>query len=144
GVPDPRRPGGANAAVAGRDPHRRRHRLRRRAVLPDRAAVEAIESRGAVAMLELRGVSIRYGATTAVDDVTLTAAAGRWLGLVGPNGAGKSSLLRAVAHLVPYRGRMTIDGRPARQLSRRQLATLVAYVPQQPEWPAGMTALDYT
>jgi iron complex transport system ATP-binding protein len=71
-------------------------------------------------------------------------APGEWVGLIGANGAGKSSLLRAVAHLVPYEGSVRIDGAPAAALSRRQRAQLIAYVPQQPELPAGMSVFDYT
>ena len=44
--------------------------------------------------VEVRGVVVRYGATTAVDGVSLTARAGRVLALLGNNGAGKTSLLQ--------------------------------------------------
>jgi iron complex transport system ATP-binding protein len=69
---------------------------------------------------------------------------GEWVGLIGPNGAGKSSLLRAIAHLVPHDGVVSVDGEPTARLSRRRRAQLVAYVPQQPELPAGMAVLEYT
>ena len=95
-------------------------------------------------VLMLDNVIVRYGSAVAVDAVTESAAAGEWIGVIGANGAGKSSLLRAVAHLAPYTGAITITGRSAAQLSRRRRAQLVAYVPQQPELPAGMTVLDYT
>jgi iron complex transport system ATP-binding protein len=95
-------------------------------------------------VLGLDRVTVRYGGTAAVDAVTESAAAGEWIGIIGANGAGKSSLLRAVAHLVPYEGAISIAGRPAGQLTRRRRAQLVAYVPQQPELPAGMSVLEYT
>jgi iron complex transport system ATP-binding protein len=95
-------------------------------------------------MLELDRVTVRYEGTVAVREVSVAAAPGEWLGLIGANGAGKSSLLRAVAHLVPYEGAVRIDGAPTARLSRRRLAQLVAYVPQHPELPAGMSVLDYT
>lgn len=44
------------------------------------------------ALLEVEGLTLRYGAVTAVDDVTLTVAEGSRHALIGPNGAGKSSL----------------------------------------------------
>lgn len=94
-------------------------------------------------MLHVDSVTICYGSSPAVDHVTLTAAAGEWLSIVGPNGAGKSSLLRAVAHLQPYDGTITINGTVTGQLSRRRHARLVAYVPQQPEIPSGMSVIDY-
>jgi iron complex transport system ATP-binding protein len=96
------------------------------------------------APVELRGVTVHYDGATALRDVHASVGAGEWVGLIGPNGAGKSSLLRVVANLVGYRGTVRIDGVDASQLTRRQLAKLVAYVPQQPELPAGMPVLDYT
>jgi iron complex transport system ATP-binding protein len=94
--------------------------------------------------LELDRVTVRYDGVVVVSDVTTSAAAGEWLGLIGPNGAGKSSLLRAVAHLTPHDGVVRIDSEPTARLSRRRRAQLVAYVPQQPELPAGMSVLEYT
>jgi len=94
--------------------------------------------------LELVGVTVRYAETVAVRDVSMTAAPGEWLGVIGANGAGKSSLLRAAAHLVPFTGTVAVDGVSLGGLSRRRRAQLVAYVPQQPELPAGMSVLDYT
>jgi iron complex transport system ATP-binding protein len=95
-------------------------------------------------MLELDRVTVRYDGTVAVREVSVAASAGEWVGVIGANGAGKSSLLRAVAHLVPHDGAVRIGGAPTTRLSRRRRAQLVAYVPQHPELPAGMSVLDYT
>ena len=94
-------------------------------------------------MLELDRVTVRYEGTVAVREVDLAADPGEWVGVIGANGAGKSSLLRAVAHLVPHTGVVRIANEPTARLSRRRRAQLVAYVPQQPELPAGMSVLDY-
>jgi thiamine transport system ATP-binding protein len=60
--------------------------------------------------LELNGVTVRYGRTVAVDDVSLTVSAGV-LALLGPSGCGKSTLLRAVAGLEPLAaGAVAYDG----------------------------------
>ena len=52
-------------------------------------------------MIILESLTKRYGAVTAVDDVSFTAAPGRVTGFLGPNGAGKSTSLRMVAGLTP-------------------------------------------
>jgi sulfate-transporting ATPase len=46
--------------------------------------------------LEVKDLTVKYGGTTAVDDVSLTVKPGQVLGLIGPNGAGKTSLIDAV------------------------------------------------
>ena len=96
------------------------------------------------ATLTLERISVRYGSGFALHEVSEAVSAREWVGLIGPNGAGKSSLLRAIAHLVPHDGVVGVGGEPTARLSRRRRAQLVAYVPQQPELPAGMAVLEYT
>ena len=62
-------------------------------------------------MLELSKVSVRYGAVTAVSDVSLIVSDGTVLALLGPSGCGKSTLLRAIAGLEPVaEGEIRWDG----------------------------------
>lgn len=62
-------------------------------------------------MIELRGVTVRYGSTVAVDDVSLTLPAGKIYGLLGRNGSGKTSLLSALtSYRKPSSGTVLIDG----------------------------------
>jgi len=69
-----------------------------------------------------------FGATVAVDDVSLTVGAGECLGLLGPNGAGKSTLIRSIAGRVrPDSGSVAVFGTAgAGDLSAYQL-------PRKPE-----------
>jgi ABC-2 type transport system ATP-binding protein len=64
-------------------------------------------------MLQLKSVTKRYGALTALDDVSLEIKRGDFFGLLGPNGAGKSTLMSLVAGLrAPDVGTITLDGVP--------------------------------
>jgi ABC-type branched-subunit amino acid transport system ATPase component/branched-subunit amino acid ABC-type transport system permease component len=60
--------------------------------------------------LEARGVTVRYGGTVAVDDVSLTVKPGHIVGLIGPNGAGKTSFIDAVTGFTRMSGTLLLDG----------------------------------
>jgi ABC-2 type transport system ATP-binding protein len=65
-------------------------------------------------MIELRRVTVRYGRTVAVDDVTLHLPTGKLYGLLGRNGSGKTSLLSALAsYRKPSSGTVLVDGAEA-------------------------------
>ena len=64
-----------------------------------------------MALLELDGLTKRYGSVTAVDHLTFTLAPGRVTGFVGANGAGKTTTMRMLLGLTrPTSGTATIDG----------------------------------
>ncbi len=59
---------------------------------------------GMDALLELDGISVRYGPVEAVRQVSLQVFPGEVITLIGANGAGKTSILRAVSRLIPLAG----------------------------------------
>ena len=62
-------------------------------------------------MLDINGLTTRYGSISALRDATLSVGAGEVVGLIGPNGAGKTTLLGTVAGLLePAAGSVTFDG----------------------------------
>jgi iron complex transport system ATP-binding protein len=94
-------------------------------------------------MIELRDLTVRFGGHEAVRHASFAAEAGDWVVLIGPNGAGKTSVLRAMCGLLPFEGEILVDGRDVRSLSRRELARIVAFVPQTPETPHELTVAEY-
>jgi ABC-2 type transport system ATP-binding protein len=64
-------------------------------------------------MIEVAGLSKRYGATVAVDGLSFTVPPGQVTGFLGPNGAGKSTTMRLILGLdAPDAGSVTVNGRP--------------------------------
>jgi iron complex transport system ATP-binding protein len=94
-------------------------------------------------MITFEQLSVRYNGATALEAITGAVGDGEWLGVIGPNGAGKTTLLNAIARLVTYSGLITVCGRPADGLGRRELARLVACVPQRPVLPPDMRVAEY-
>ena len=75
--------------------------------------------------LEVRDLTVRYGAVTALDKVNLKVPAGKVVGLVGPNGAGKSTMVDAIAgFLHRYEGSVFLNGEPLEGLSATARARL--------------------
>jgi len=89
-------------------------------------------SDGEGAMLELQGVTKRYGGFTAVRELDLSVSRGRIFGFLGPNGAGKTTTIRMIAGvLLPTSGRILIGGddlagEPEKAKSR------IGYIPDRP------------
>ena len=79
-------------------------------------------------MLEVRNLTVNYGAITALHDVSLRVEAGSIVTLIGGNGAGKTTTLRAISGMVkPKSGQIFFDGRditgvPAHKLVGQGLA----------------------
>ncbi|MCF2906629.1 metal ABC transporter ATP-binding protein [Octadecabacter sp. CECT 8868] len=99
-----------------------------------------------MSLVDVEGLSVRYGARTVLSNVSLRIERGEIVTIVGPNGSGKTSMLRAIIGAVkPYRGRVT-QGRDV----------TIGYVPQKLhidetlpitvsrflKLPSGATALD--
>ncbi|WP_104992163.1 ABC transporter ATP-binding protein [Deinococcus sp. NW-56] len=83
-------------------------------------------------MIELHGLTKRYGDTFAVRDLSLTFPAGRVTALLGPSGCGKTTTLRMINRLIlPTSGHVRLAGRDTRELSPEALRRGMGYVIQR-------------
>ena len=89
------------------------------------------------------GITWTVGKRHILDNLSLTAAAGQFTGIVGPNGSGKSSLLRCLYRAQrPNQGSITLNGRDIRAFTRRELARQLAALVQEPLAECHFTALE--
>ena len=100
---------------------------------------------GSCRVLRADNVTFQYAplAPAVVRDVTVEIHGGGLVGILGPNGSGKTTLLRLLSGTrAPCAGRVTLDGQPLAQLSRREVARRLAVVPQETELSFEYTALE--
>jgi branched-chain amino acid transport system ATP-binding protein len=76
-------------------------------------------------LLDVRGVTVRFGGITALDGVSFAIARGAITGLIGPNGAGKTTLFNCLSRLyVPTEGSILFEGTPLEQSPAHRIAAL--------------------
>lgn len=95
-------------------------------------------------MLEIDGLTTRYGSISALRDASLTVVRGEVVGLIGPNGAGKTTLLNTVAGLLaPAAGSVRLDGTDVTGWSPdRMLGHGVALVPEHRRLFTDLTVVE--
>jgi iron complex transport system ATP-binding protein len=94
-------------------------------------------------LLALDSLTLGYGHHTVLSGVSCAVAPGEILALLGPNGAGKSTLIRAASGvLLPFAGRVLVDGTDVHRLRYAERAQRVAVVPQASRLPEAFTVAD--
>ena len=94
-------------------------------------------------MIEINGVSKRFGKVVALDNVSFSVKNGEVVGYVGPNGAGKTTTIRiAVGVLPPDSGDVIIDGYSVTREKPKACAR-IGWVPESPIFEMEFKALDY-
>jgi len=95
-------------------------------------------------LLDVSGVSKRFGGVTAVEDVTMSVRPGEIMAVIGPNGAGKTSLLNMISGFYqPDTGSIVFDGRDITHARPSRIAALgIARTFQNIALFAGLTVLD--
>ncbi len=91
-------------------------------------------------MLEVIGLTKKYGSTLAVDDVGFAVPDGKVGILLGPNGAGKSTVIKSIAGLLRYKGTVRIQGLDSRTVEAKRC---FAYVPELPYMYEALTIREH-
>ncbi|MBX8567008.1 Fe(3+) dicitrate ABC transporter ATP-binding protein FecE [Pseudomonas cichorii] len=93
-----------------------------------------------MSILQAQQLDIGYGDTRIVQALSFSPPPGKVTALIGPNGCGKSTLLKAFARiLTPQSGTLSLDGQAYAQLSPRELARKIAFLPQVLPIPEGVS-----
>jgi iron complex transport system ATP-binding protein len=93
--------------------------------------------------LSVDKLRFQYPDVPVLRDISFDVTTGDFLSLLGPNGSGKSTLLRLLDRiLIPGAGSIALKGRGINTYSRRDLARLVAYVPQDTTWVFPYTVFE--
>lgn len=94
-------------------------------------------------MITIAHVSCGYNNKAVLSDVSLQLEPGKAVCILGCNGTGKTTLLRTLLRLIPpLQGSVLVDDMPIRQVNYRQLAKLIAYVPQARPFAYQHPAID--
>jgi iron complex transport system ATP-binding protein len=93
-------------------------------------------------VLEIRNLYCGYNGIDVIKNMSLKAARRESLCVAGPNGCGKTTLLKAIAHLLAYRGSVTLDGQDLSSLGRKALAKKIALMSQVAEIYFPFTVAD--
>ena len=91
-------------------------------------------------MLEIQGLSKKYGDYLAVDHVSFTVPTGKIGILLGPNGAGKSTIIKSIAGLLRYEGGIGIQKMEAHSMEAKKI---FAYVPELPAMFDALTVREH-
>lgn len=93
-------------------------------------------------MIEVRNLTKRFGAVTAIENVSFRVEPGETFALLGPNGSGKTTTLKCIVSLVsPTSGEVLINGiNTARR--PRESGRLLSYLPQRVAFPENVTARE--
>lgn len=82
-------------------------------------------------MIEIKKLCAGYGGGEVLKDLSLSIEKGKLISVVGINGSGKSTLLKTILGITaPRSGEILVDGENAPELSRKELAQKIAYLPQ--------------
>ena len=94
-------------------------------------------------MIEVEGLSKRYGDYQAISEVNFTVSKGEIVGFLGPNGAGKTTTMRIICGCIgATSGTVYIDGKDIEE-EPKTIKQLIGYLPEKPPLYSEMIVSDY-
>ncbi len=85
-----------------------------------------------MSILQLKEISFRYGKERVLSRISFEVEKGEIIGIIGPNGSGKTTLFKVLdGILFPQEGEVLIGGEDIRAKTRREIAAIMAFVPQE-------------
>ena len=92
--------------------------------------------------LSVIAVAAGYGRQNVIEHISFDLESGHLMGIIGANGSGKTTLLKALCGILPHGGTCSLEGAVLENLSARQMARLVSYIPQRSGIAIDISALD--
>jgi len=92
--------------------------------------------------LSVNGITAGYGKQPVVENISFRLEDGILMGVIGANGSGKTTLLKALCGILPHEGTCSLEDVVLENLSARQIAKLVSYIPQRSGISIDISVLD--
>ena len=93
--------------------------------------------------IKVSNLSVAYEKNTIIEDLTLSIPKGEISIIIGSNGCGKSTLLKTIARINKIKkGEISINGKNIKKVKEKSIAKEVAFLPQGPVCPDGLTVRD--
>ncbi|WP_346878464.1 MULTISPECIES: ABC transporter ATP-binding protein [unclassified Clostridium] len=93
--------------------------------------------------ISVKNLSVAYEDNLIIDDMNLSIPKGKISIIIGANGCGKSTLLKTIARVIkPKNGDIFINGKDIKIQKEKYIATQVAFLPQGPVCPSGITVKE--
>ncbi len=93
--------------------------------------------------LRTQGLGVAYGGNRVFEDINISIDGPGLVGILGPNGVGKSTFMNAINKVItPSEGKVYLNGRDTSEMSYRDIARFVAYVPAQSKETFSMSVID--